>query len=214
VARAVTESRAAVLAALRQALHGSRSASPVPRRYRVAGADGGVTELFCARVAAYQARVQRCHSDALAATLAGIADAAGMKRVAITPGITLADSGAEVLIDGPELDPAVLADVDAVFTGCALGIAETGTVVLDGGLASGRRALSLVPDHHVCVIGAEQIVRGLPEAMARLSPRCPLTFVSGPSATSDIELERVDGVHGPRTLDVVVVSDLSAAARA
>jgi L-lactate dehydrogenase complex protein LldG len=101
--------------------------------------------------------------------------------------------------------------VDGALTGCALAIAETGTIVLDGGARQGRRALTLVPDYHLCVVEATQIVGGVPEAMARIAPalretRRAITFVSGPSATSDIELSRVEGVHGPRTLDVLVVS--------
>jgi L-lactate dehydrogenase complex protein LldG len=96
-----------------------------------------------------------------------------------------------------------------VLTGCALAIAETGTIVLDGGARSGRRAITLVPDYHVCVVEAERIVAAIPDAFAALAEAAaegrPVTFVSGPSATSDIELDRVEGVHGPRTLDVFVV---------
>ena len=108
------------------------------------------------------------------------------------------------VVDHPGLGAAELDRVDAVVTGCAIAIAETGTLVLDGGLLSGRRAITLVPDLHVCVVRAEQIVGTVPEGLARLDATRPLTFVSGPSATSDIELQRVEGVHGPRRLHVVI----------
>src|SRR5206468_175776 len=107
--------------------------------------------------------------------------------------------------DSPPLSNAELDALAGVVTGCALAIAETGTIVLDGSPACGRRALTLVPDRHVCIVRADQIVATVPEAIAALDARRPLTFVSGPSATSDIELERVEGVHGPRVLDVVVL---------
>ena len=109
---------------------------------------------------------------------------------------------------GEGLGPHDLDALDGSLTGCALAIAETGVLVLDGGTAQGRRALTLVPDFHICVVAADQIVDLVPEAVERLEPAVregrPLTFIAGPSATSDIELNRVEGVHGPRTLRIVI----------
>jgi L-lactate dehydrogenase complex protein LldG len=167
----------------------------VPRSYQRTGV-GGV-DLFCERVADYVATVHRV-SSVEKVPVAG--------RVVAAP--ALAREGATT--DGPHIAPAELDGFDAALTGCALAIAETGTIVLDGGPASGRRALTLVPDHHLCVVREDQIVASVPEAIEALAQAArdgrPITFVSGPSATSDIELERVEGVHGPRKLDVFVVS--------
>jgi L-lactate dehydrogenase complex protein LldG len=120
----------------------------------------------------------------------------------------------EILRDGPDhpTPHGRLADVQGVLTGCALAVAETGTLVLDAGPGQGRRALTLLPDYHLCVVFARQVVEVVPEAVEAMGQavrerRAPLTLISGPSATSDIELRRVEGVHGPRTLEVVLVEE-------
>ncbi len=190
-----------ILARVRAALGPSPRVPEVPRAYRVAGsvARDRAVELFCERAAEYQASVRRVDAAAL---VAAVGEALGeAAHVATAPG--LAELGYRV--DDPPLSVAELDELDAIVTGSALAIGDTGTIVLDGGPLSGRRALTLVPDHHVCIVRAETIVPSVPDAVAALDPTRPLTFVSGPSATSDIELDRVEGVHGPRTLDILVV---------
>jgi iron-sulfur cluster protein len=108
-------------------------------------------------------------------------------------------------VDDPPLTTTQLDNTDAAITGCAIAISESGTIVLDAGARQGRRTLSLLPDHLIVVINEDQIVERVPEGVARLNASSAQTWISGPSATSDIELERVEGVHGPRTLDVVIV---------
>jgi L-lactate dehydrogenase complex protein LldG len=191
----VSTAKADVLAAIRVALGPAPVVPEVPREYRLAGSLAPDVELFCERVAEYRATVHRVSAGELPATLGGLSRG----RTGIPPGFPF---------DGIEDRGLTLDELDAldtVITGCAVAIADTGTIVLDGGERSGRRALTLVPDHHVCVVLESQVVASVPDAVAVLDPSRPITFVSGPSATSDIELDRVEGVHGPRDLDVVVV---------
>jgi L-lactate dehydrogenase complex protein LldG len=183
--------REEILGRIRTAL-GDASPPEVPREYRRTATVADPVALFCERVSDYRATV---HRDL------GVLSQVCTGRVLRAPGVDWDDAPP----DSMELSPTELDKVDTALTGCALAIAETGTIVLDGGALSGRRALTLVPDHHVCIVRADQIVSSVPEAFERLRPSGPITFVSGPSATSDIELERVEGVHGPRRLDVVVV---------
>ena len=185
-----------VLAAVRAALGPAPVMPDVPREYRVAGTLAADLDLFAERVAEYRATVHRVSAGELPAKLAELARG----RTGIPPGFAF-DGIEDLRLTVDELDA-----LDTVITGCALAIADTGTIVLDSGPESGRRALTLVPDHHVCVVRSDQVVASVPDAIAKLDPRAPLTFVSGPSATSDIELDRVEGVHGPRELDVVLVS--------
>ncbi|OKH81500.1 lactate utilization protein C [Mycobacterium sp. ST-F2] len=201
----MSDARAAVLGRIRAALGpGMPAAVPVPRDYDRQPLIGhGDVDRFAQTVADYRARVHRVGPDAVATTIGALVGTG----TAVIPADLPSDWVAVVrtVVDAPPVGLDVLDRVDAVVTGCALGIAATGTIVLDAAAAQGRRALTLVPDHHVCVIRADQIVDTVPQAFAALDPSRPLTFISGPSATSDIELQRVEGVHGPRTLDVVIV---------
>ena len=165
--------------------------------------------MFVERVEDYQATVIRTGPGGVAAAVLRSLD--GAARVVVPAGFNAAwlPDGIDIVMDEPALSSSDLDGVDAVVTSAVVGIAVTGTIVLDHTEGQGRRALTLVPDLHVCVLTADQIVGDVPEAVARLSPSVsagrPLTWVSGPSATVDIELIRVHGVHGPRTLRVVLV---------
>ena len=167
-------------------------------------------ELLAENLADYRALVHRCAEAELAAVIAGLLAERGSKTVVVPPGLEpawLAAADAEQVADRAESTPAELDRVDSVVTACAVAVAETGTIVLDGGPDQGRRRITLVPDHHICVVQVpDQVVSSVPQALQRLDPARPLTWISGPSATSDIELDRVEGVHGPRNLHVIVVA--------
>ena len=169
---------------------------------------------FAERAAEYKATVRRVREDELPGVIEETLRDRGVERLVVPPllpegwipdGIETLSDATRLRLTDEELDAS-----DGALTGCALGIAQTGTIVLDAGPAQGRRALTLLPDYHLCVVREEQIVGLVPEAFARLEATVKnegraITFISGPSATSDIELIRVEGVHGPRTLEVLIV---------
>jgi L-lactate dehydrogenase complex protein LldG len=196
--------RAEVLARIRRSL-----GTGVPRLYRAgAGLDtAALTSLLADRLRDYGTAVRRCPADGEAQAVRAALAERGARRVVLPPGLNLdgaAPDGVTFLSDDG-LSPGALDAADGVITTAAVAIAETGTIVLDGGPGQGRRALSLVPDYHLCLLRAGQVVGLVPEALERLDPGRPCTWISGPSATSDIELDRVQGVHGPRTLEVILV---------
>jgi L-lactate dehydrogenase complex protein LldG len=211
--------RAAILARVRAALADVPADEPTgsaPRAPVAAGSPahaGGLAERFAERVEEYRATVTRCEAGAVADAVAAICRRHAARHVAVPsqlPSAWLPDV-VTVLRDDPPLSLGALERVDGVLTGAALGIAQTGTIALDGGARSGRRALTLVPDLHICVVRSRDLVAGVPEAMAGLADAVaagrPITLVSGPSATSDIELDRIEGVHGPRRLEVVLAGE-------
>ncbi|MEU0372943.1 lactate utilization protein C [Streptomyces sp. NPDC006283] len=207
-------SRERILAKVRAAVADAPPASEAPRDYldsHTSDDPAVVLGLLHDNLADYRAIVHRSTEAQLPELLARLLAGHGARSVAVPPGLPgawLAGTDAQQRHDAPPLTPYELDATDAVVTGCALAIAETGTIVLDAGPAQGRRALTLVPDLHICVVRApEQVVASVPRAMPRLDPTRPLTWISGPSATSDIELDRVEGVHGPRTLEVILLLD-------
>jgi L-lactate dehydrogenase complex protein LldG len=190
---------------------------PVERDYlRVHGSrtPEASADLLAENLADYRAVVHRTTTAELPARIASLLADREARSVVVPPGLPgawlSAAPGIGRVADTAELTPYELDAVDSVVTGCAVAIAETGTIVLDAGPDQGRRRITLVPDHHICVVRVpEQVVDSVPQSLERLDPARPLTWISGPSATSDIELDRVEGVHGPRTLEVVlVVQDL------
>ncbi|GAA1983482.1 LUD domain-containing protein [Terrabacter lapilli] len=188
-----------ILAAVRDAVATARrpvDIAPLQRPER-----SGDVDLFAERVADYRATVVRCGPDGVEEAVAAALPAAG--SVVVPDGLPYAVPRA---LRDDDLSAGRLDEVAAVVTTATVGIATTGTIVLSHGPGEGRRALTLVPDLHVCIIRADQVVDDVPAAVRSLDPGRPTTWISGPSATSDIELSRVEGVHGPRRLHVIVVA--------
>jgi L-lactate dehydrogenase complex protein LldG len=208
---------ARIAAAYRAAPPAELSYSDITREYRTTSdlQATALTELLIDRLVDYRALVRQCRADDLGAEIANAFSNRGAQTVVAPTGLdpswTRGFSG-RVLTDGvsavDQLSVSELDDVDGVITSCAVAIAETGTLILDGSSGQGRRVITLIPDYHLCVVFADQIVADVPGALVRLEATRPLTMISGPSATSDIELNRVEGVHGPRTLEVIIVQNV------
>lgn len=167
-------------------------------------------ELLAENLADYRAVVHRATDEEMPHLVMRLLARRGSQEVLVPPGLPpawLSAADPVRIHDRAVSTPQRLDRVGSVVTGCAVAIAETGTIVLDGSPDQGRRRISLIPDHHICVVRVpEQVVSSVPQALERLDPARPLTWISGPSATSDIELDRVEGVHGPRTLEVILLS--------
>jgi len=219
----MSAAREAILQRIREATAGAAAPAPSPRAYRREGTldPQARLDLLCERIGDYRATVARVKvrrveggrlsADELRGEIEAILASSGARRIGIPAGLPpeWRPAGIE-LVEDVGLTAAELDRLDGVVTGCTVAIAETGTLVLTSGPHEGRRALTLVPDLHLCIVEERQIVELVPEAMSSLAglvrdERRPLTLISGPSATSDIELSRVEGVHGPRTLIVVIL---------
>lgn len=175
----------------------------ISRGYRAAHLDSGLVELLTDRLIDYRARVRVVPAAQVAKT---VAELAAGRRLGVPTGFPSQWSPPHaVAADRLAVDE--LDGLDGVMTTCVLAIAETGTLVLDGGPGQGSRALTLIPDYHLCLVRTDQIVASVPQAIVRLDPVRAQTWISGPSATSDIELNRVEGVHGPRSLEVIIITD-------
>jgi L-lactate dehydrogenase complex protein LldG len=185
----------------------------VPRAYRRRDPEAReqLLERLAERLCDYHASAERVSPQRVGEAVADACARSGLRRLVVPPALPVdwRPAGIELIEDGG-LGPRELDVIDGALTGCAVAIAETGTLVLDGQGTCGRRAITLVPDHHICVVLERQVVGSVPEAIAAVAPavhqrRAPITMISGPSGTSDIELSRVEGVHGPRHLLVLIV---------
>ena len=202
-----------ILERIRTALKDSPVAPEIPREYRAASQldEEALIELLVDRLIDYKAQVSVVDNAEVPARIAELLADAGSYVVPTgldagwLTGLELEhDSRRRQDSAAAPLSVAELDGIDAVVTGSAVAVAETGTIILDGSPNQGRRAITLVPDHHICIVKTTDITGILPEALRRIDGTRPLTMISGPSATSDIELERVEGVHGPRKLDVII----------
>lgn len=210
-----------ILAQLRAGFGRTESSEPanvaaalaaVPRAYRTCGdlPPHARTELFIERLRDYGVEVVTTSASAIAEAVRSRLAARSAGRIVFPAGVPAAWLPGDFdFIEGDSLAPAELDRLDGVLTGCTVAIAETGTLVLQTGPAQGPRRLSLIPDYHLCVVQAARLVQTVPEALQELAlaPALPTTLISGPSATSDIEMTRVRGVHGPRTLEVILATE-------
>jgi L-lactate dehydrogenase complex protein LldG len=211
----MSEARESILASIRSITATAAKTPPAPRDYRRVDRRSReqLVDLFVERVGDYRAQVQRVGADRLAQAVVAAAAAHGARKIAMPAGISPSWFTAEIeAVRDDGLTAHDLDRVDGVLTGCTVAIAETGTIALSGGEREGRRLLTLVPDLHICVVDEDQIVGLVPEALDLLAGRVrglrrPVTLISGPSATSDIELQRVEGVHGPRKLVVLITRE-------
>lgn len=206
----MSDGREAVLSKVRAALAdvpAGESTEPVAPSPGARRPGKVLLEHLAGRISEYRSVVSTVPPDGVADAVAAVLDRQGAGRIVVPADLPAAwrPAGFQLIEDEPLLATGVLDGADGVLTGSALAIAETGTIVLDSGHGQGRRALTLLPDLHVCVVDGERVVASVQEAVDRLDPRRPTTLVSGPSATSDIELARVEGVHGPRRLEVIVI---------
>jgi L-lactate dehydrogenase complex protein LldG len=211
----VSSARAEILERIRATTGATTTLTPTPRDYRQADkrSRDELAALFCERVKDYKAEVEYVDLPDLPVAIGAAASRHGARRIVIPT--QLPDEWRPPvleLIRDRSLTPRELDQLDGVITGCTIAIAETGTIAISAGPHEGRRLLTLVPDMHICVVHARQVVATVPEAIAQLAPIIrehgrPLTLISGPSATSDIELKRVEGVHGPRKLVVLVIRE-------
>lgn len=207
----MSAAKAAILDRVRAAIGARREDPAIPREYRQSPSmpDAARIELLADRLHDYNAGVFYCAESDIAGAIAEALSARGKRRLGVPAGFPAAwlPEGFDFVRD-EGLSHAEIDGCDGAVTSCEVAIAITGSIVLSHSAAAGRRALTLIPDYHLCIVRADQVVETVPEAIRALRG-CrtrPITTIAGPSATADIEMTRVKGVHGPRTLDVIIVA--------